>query len=396
LTRTGEINIMMSSGQVMYPTVASKSLRGVNRCCQLSVMGGGETPAIDWAALRPQIDGPQRLLASSWVAAWAQAYLPMRHWTDRSLYLVALNDLDEPSGVLPLTVQRLGVCEILSIGGLFVPFRSWPVASDREIRESASAVVAEELTRRCGRYLGVHLWPTYERDEGAAGLMRALRRNGWRVLARAHGPVLEWSLPAQVAEFERNRASHLKRIRYYQRRMAKLGNVEIRKHSAHDAEGWSAVIDDLATIERNSWVVKKNGDPKFCGRRNRRFWLAALHDEFLSVAANVWILYFDAKPVSFSFNFDVCRSKFILLNSYDDAVKEHSTGSILVAHIVRDAIERGVKLIDWGLGDSGYKQVWGARPSQREMEYFAVRPSIVAGVVARLLQSWRGFQLWQK
>jgi hypothetical protein len=170
--------------------------------------------------------------------------------------------------------------------------------------------------------------------------------------------------------------------------------VEIRRHGSCDIETWANVIEDLAKIEENSWVVKNNGDPKFHGGRNKKFWLSALSDEYLSAITTVWILYYDRKPVSFSFNFDVCGTKFMLLNSYDEAVKEHRTGSILVPYIVRDAIERGISLIDWGLGDAGYKQTWGARASQHQLEYFAIRPSILARPISQILQLWRGFTIW--
>src|SRR5262249_45799999 len=151
---------------------------GLATHCDWLDFGGTVTrPQIDWATLRPQIKGYQRLLASPWVAAWAEAYLPMGSWIDRSRYLVARNSAAQVSGVLPLTAQRAGVFKILSIGGPFVPYRSWPVSSEPRPRDAASAIMAEALTARCKGYSGIHLWPAYERDEGVAALMAALKGN---------------------------------------------------------------------------------------------------------------------------------------------------------------------------------------------------------------------------
>ena len=158
--------------------------------------------------------------------------------------------------------------------------------------------------------------------------MTALAKNGWRVLVRPHGPVFEWMLPADLDEFDREKPRHVTMTRYYHRRMAKLGKVEIKKFSACTPEMWTSVIADLAIIESKSWVNTRGGELKFHDIENKKFWLAALQDRFLSDVSCAWILYYNDDPVSFSFNFDIEKTKYILIGNYDPCVKKHRTGSI--------------------------------------------------------------------
>jgi CelD/BcsL family acetyltransferase involved in cellulose biosynthesis len=76
----------------------------------------------------------------------------------------------------------------------------------------------------------------------------------------------------------------------------------------------------------------------------------------------------------------------IVANGYDEAWKASSPGSLLSLDIFRDAIGRGLRLVDWGQGDSGYKQRWGARPGARMMDLILFRPGLVGAIGCKILK----------
>jgi CelD/BcsL family acetyltransferase involved in cellulose biosynthesis len=76
----------------------------------------------------------------------------------------------------------------------------------------------------------------------------------------------------------------------------------------------------------------------------------------------------------------------IVANGYDEALKASNPGSLLSLDIFRDAIARGMRLVDWGQGDSGYKQRWGAQPGARMVDMILFRPGLVGALGHRLLK----------
>ena len=117
-----------------------------------------------------------------------------------------------------------------------------------------------------------------------------------------------------------------------------------------------------------------NGNLLLSKVEDRRFWTQTVADEFVASALTFWIMYLDERPVSFSLTFDAGETKFILANLYDEQVKEHRTGNILACHVISRAVDQQCRYIDWGMGDSGYKKLWLARPGYGLHDVIAFPP----------------------
>jgi hypothetical protein len=60
--------------------------------------------------------------------------------------------------------------------------------------------------------------------------------------------------------------------------------------------------------------------------------------------------------------------------------------------VISGAIADGRKLIDWGQGDSGYKQRWGAKPGHAMHDLLALPPRPLTGILTRLLDGRSGYR----
>ena len=61
-----------------------------------------------------------------------------------------------------------------------------------------------------------------------------------------------------------------------------------------------------------------------------------------------------------------------------------------VSGVSREMLAREVATVDWGAGDSGYKQVIGAVQGPAMRDWLLVRPGVSAAVARRLAGIWTG------
>ena len=51
---------------------------------------------------------------------------------------------------------------------------------------------------------------------------------------------------------------------------------------------------------------------------------------------------------------------------------------------------RGIARVDWGMGDSGYKETLGAVPGPALCDFLLLRPGLPAALAAPIRRVWRG------
>ena len=127
--------------------------------------------------------------------------------------------------------------------------------------------------------------------------------------------------------------------------------------------------------ETNAWI-SESGEPRFIGHKNQYFWNKIVEDEWFSKAINVWIIHLNEEPVSYVISIDTKESRYVYANSYVKHVENFSTGTKLYYELILHAISCGKKMINFGLGDSGYKTQWGARASSVLIDLFAFPPTL--------------------
>jgi hypothetical protein len=331
-------------------------------------------------------------MTRSWYTAWASSYLPMDRWIGPMSWLVARGGAGDILAIIPLACQRWPGFTVTSLAGYYWPFRAIPIVPDQEgLRDTCSAIAAFVSSRREFRTL--RLGPVPRTDPAVRGLVNAFDERGWVAIEKSIDDTYAILMPPDFKSYERELGSHLlKKVAYFERRLRKTGDVEIRAGGAASATEWLGLLDDLSSVEGKSWVKEKEGTLKFVGERNRRFWQEAISSEAVARALRVWLLYVEGKPVSYSLNIDSGSTRYILANGYDAAFKEHSTGSILAYHLLRDASQRGMSTVEWGLGDSGYKTRWLARPHFELVDVMLIPGTMLGRLQAALLTKKGGYR----
>jgi hypothetical protein len=339
---------------------------------------------VDWSRAASRLDPYLQLHDGFGLEAWASHLLPPSKYAGPLRWLVARDASGGLIAALPLVrLRRLGNA-LRILGGYYWPYRGVPAVRGHPLLPQAMAGLVTRLGSPLATWLGVRLGPVRVGDETIVLLLDTMKQQGWRIGIAPAGRTFHLPLPATIEDFDRTRRPLIRKVEYYKRRMAKDGAVSIRSHEVTSAN-CDALCRVLSQIERASWLGG-SGDLKFSTAADLAFWrqMCARNDASSGLVAH--ILYLNDVPISFSFNIDSHDRRMILANLYADATKALSPGWILAHHVIRDAIERGLALIDWGTGDPGYKSKWGAVPADQLIDVMATPPGPVGWASSRVFR----------
>ncbi|PAX07058.1 GNAT family N-acetyltransferase [Sphingomonas lenta] len=336
-----------------------------------AVVVDGLPPSLDQVADA----GPasHAFLRRAWFAAAVEAY----GGTPRTL---VVRRGGEPALALPLVPYGPRALGLAMAPGSYWPFRSFPLS------DASEPVLAAALARLARTVNVLRIGPTPDEDPSVSPLLAAARARGWAVLDRPVGASWLFRLGDATRAGEWPRGSTLKKNRWHEKQLAAHGALDWRFAENDD---WPAAFDRLAAVEEKSWIATRTDgrDAKFTDTGHGRFWRVAARDERLRGMMRAALLAVDGEPAAFSFDLVAGRTTYAIANSYDPAYAKHSPGKLLYTRNLVALVERGVELVDWGMGDSGYKQVIGADEGPALRDWLLLRPGLPAAAV-RLIARW--------
>ncbi|MBB4837241.1 MULTISPECIES: GNAT family N-acetyltransferase [Sphingomonas] len=335
----------------------------------------GLSGAIDAVATRAAPS--HRFLRYGWFAAGLRAY-------GGHARTITVSREGEPVAALPIVPAGPAWAKLVAIPGCYWPFRSFPV------REDAGVEAVEALLPRLAREArALRVGPVYDGDPGLELFKEAARNQGWALLDRFVADSFALDIAAERAEGTWPRNSTLKKNRFHEKHLGSHGALDWSFVSGGD---WNAAaFDALAEIEEKSWIAARTdgSDAKFTTTGHGAFWRAAAEDPVLAGMMWAAMLRVDDAPSAFSFDMNAGALKYAIANSYDPAFAKHSPGKLLYYRNLVRAIEDGISDVDWGAGDSGYKQVIGAAKGPAIRDWLFVRPGIDALAGKLLRGAWK-------
>ena len=334
-------------------------------------------------------------LAANWVPPWGDHLLAPSGWHGPIQYITSLNGAGETVGAIPVATQTRARLRFLSLAGPYIPYRGFPVRAN--MADVVAQDVASLLTTTSG-WSGFRFGPVAEWDPVTSNLIAALKKRGWRVVSTPDGSRQMITLPNTVEEyFDKLSSGELKSIRRRERKMCREQRVSVQFHTANDRTDWSQVVHDLSRVESNSWLPREDGDLRFSGNANQAFWTTVFDVPHEGLQPKVWIVYFGDTPVAFDFNFDSGLHRYSIAAHYAESVRQYRLGFLSMRMEIENAIQNGIRFIDLGVGDPGYKGLWHSTRCGQVLDVMAFPPDVQGAALStafhglRAAQSFSGF-----
>lgn len=311
----------------------------------------------------------------AWHAAWVQHHIPSDRWRAPVTVFRVIQG-ENNLGEMLFATQRISVLKVMSLGGYYWPFRGASIDRSR-LSPALFAGLMAELISRESSYQVLRMAPVLANDPAIQTLCEQLRGRGWSQFTRETGRVFELEFASTESDLKAQMsASMLRNVLYMQRRTEKdKGPVTWRRYAGSGVT--PDVLDEAASVEALSWVYAQQGDVKLVGAGNKAFWQQVIDGLRPGCDVVLWVLYVDGHPAAFSFHLETRSTVFILANGYVQEFNQYSLGSVLTYRVFLDAVQRGMRHLDWGSGDSGYKQKWGAAAGSSLHEHLFFGPTLL-------------------
>ena len=329
-----------------------------------------------WLRIKETCKEQEQHLNQVWYDAWQKYIQEDNNWEGNLRYEL-IEGNDENYAIIPYAYQTVGPFQFASLAGSFFPHRGFPNTGAKPdlIRNTVSKL--SSILRVSGlRISGFRMGPVDQDDQFIGELLEELKRKKWKIISKGIGHHFGVELLSNKDDFLASVSNKRKsKIRRCWKAMERDGKVELKHYNEISAEKWDKIFKEIEIIEKNSWVATK-GEPKFIGSANQSFWNSLVIDEWYRRSLNVWILYFNDKPVSYSMEMDTENTRYGLCTSYDKDVAKYGTGVMMRIEIIGQAIESGKKILNEGLGDSGYKSSWGSKKIATLVDLIVFPPTL--------------------
>lgn len=316
--------------------------------------------------------------------AWSDIYLPTGKWKSPILLLAVKRNLSVIA-FIPLARQKISFFTIQSLAGFYWPYRSFFIThSHAGSNINQPDLAAIDLLSSHFKHSIMRFGPISNRDKAMNYLFTRLIAGGWVCISRDNGNVYGLDLSVGKDYFMKNVSSSLiKNIEYSKRRLNRdYGTLKIKRYVNTYED---SLLDTLEFIERKSWVGINGGDVKFSGEKNKQYWRQCAQNANKNVEIVFWVLNVCDEPVAFSAHIEIDSCIYIVANSYVESWKSHSLGSILTYEVIKDAFDRDITLVDWGQGDSGYKQRWGATIISSLSDNLLLKPGVLSHLISKII-----------
>jgi len=248
--------------------------------------------------------------------------------------------------------------KIPEVAGPYWPFRGVPLDASASTQELAAAMRAPSFAKSIGP--AFRLGPVVRDHASVAQLSKAATLAGWTVLTKQVGQHFAVDLKTLIASGNWPSTRGQRKRRWHVRNMEKIAPVRFEYFTGED---WTHTTRDaMATIEANSWLgtLEDGGDTKFRDPALRATWKDAAKDPVLASMIRGSLFWIGDDPVAFTFGLDCGTSRLLIANNFDMNFKKESPGKVLIYDDFLKAADRGIELMDLGLGDAGYKSDMGA------------------------------------
>lgn len=303
-----------------------------------------------WGDLLARSIAPVPFLSWPWQTLWWEAFADGR----RLRILRVLDSSGQPVGILPLYEKVSGIWQL--VGGVDIS----DYLDVLTVRGHGEAVWSELLQHRATESVAwdlhclqtasptVSLLPTLAPAFGLSTLVQREARCPVVALPESWEAYLELLSGKDRHELRR-------KLRRLERQWPE---ARVRSHAS--PEGLEAAMTTFLALHRKS----KAGKARFMDARMEGFFRKVASALAGQGWLRLWFLEREGVAVASYFCLEFAGSVALYNSGFDPAHASLSPGIVLLAHVIKDAIERGFARFDFLRGEEPYKYAFGAVPEE--------------------------------
>jgi len=297
-----------------------------------------------WNGLLDRSKLPSVFLTWQWQTQWAQAFLAAR-----PLHLLSVSDDDGLAAILPLyeetpTQRRL-------LGGIDVSDYLDVIAVAGREEEVWDGL----LQHRAGQAVEWDLHAIRAASPTPALVTALAPTHGLRASSAVEERCPVLSLPESWDEYlERLSGKDRHELRRKIRKLEReLPGVAVRSH--HGPDDWVEALGRFLRLHR----LSKVGKARFMDAQMERFFRDSTHALAAAGWARLWFLEHEGRAVASFLCVEYAGAVGLYNSGFDPEHARLAPGIVLLAHVIRDAIERRIPTFDFLRGEEPYKQGFG-------------------------------------
>ncbi|MGH7413766.1 MAG: GNAT family N-acetyltransferase [Candidatus Rokuibacteriota bacterium] len=301
-----------------------------------------------WSGLLDRSRLPSLFLTWQWQTEWGRAFA-----ANRAQQILTASDADDTlAGVLPLYEDGPGRQRI--VGGVNISDYLDLIAVAGREEEVWRAL----LQHRAGQPDEWDLHGIRAASTTATVLPALGRGYGLRVTVERQDRCPVLALPKTWDEYlTRLSGKDRHELRRKMRRLEReLPGATARSHG--EPVGWDRAMTRFLTLHR----LSKVGKARFMDEGMERFFRSATAALAAKGWARLWFLDFEESEVAAFLCIEYAGRVGLYNSGFDPARAQLAPGIVLLAHVIRDAIERGVPTFDFLRGEEPYKYGFGPSP----------------------------------
>jgi CelD/BcsL family acetyltransferase involved in cellulose biosynthesis len=192
----------------------------------------------------------------------------------------------------------------------------------------------------------------------SSSMLRVAPPAGWSDSLADHDLCPALPIAGAGAELENLISTHFrKKIRYYRRALARLGEVTTE---AATEETLDELLDALFALHAARW--QQRGLPGVLGDDVvQAFTRDAARRMLAAGALRLYAIRVAGRIAAVFYGFAFGDTVSYYLSGYDPSLEKLSIGTLLVAHAVEEAVRGGAATFDFLRGAEEYKYAWGAK-----------------------------------
>ena len=327
-----------------------------------------------WDNFAKQVSPDLQFLNQDWYSTWEHKYLPRINPNSHIQYISLFDDKDNIYGAFPyVEFSKFGL-KILSVAGLYYPFRS-TLFSFKYASDCANAFVETIHTSYHNNI--VRIGPAVEEEVANRKIHESFLARGWKCYQTERGQTNVLHLPSSVDKYKASLSKKFTdNMRRAKNKLDKLGDVEYKRFNNCDSAEWGNVIDQCVSVEKRSWLAADK-EAELRISENGEFWKHYLKSSDASNRVVVWVVTLNGEPIAYDFAIDSGNYRYGFSSHYDEKYKKYSAGILVHNCMFEDAINSGIATIDMGDGNPDYKARWGAELGSRIVDYIFLPPNII-------------------